>query len=231
MPDWKEPGAYGFTAALDRRGWAWEFLRRNADYRADYTAAKAEFEQLAAKVGSRSKLVAQFRGGLPNPLATAGRRWFIDGAIHDPDLSNPAEFLITVFPCLLDWERRDDYFAPVAVDDDAIRQRDPYAVVVFNLSRPLKSQLAQAARLLAQRQEKVLPTTGRNWKPKEWLRSLRLLDAKVAGATTKAILAGMPEYYQHLPLSLDGKAVAADRLSDHLYVARHLCHCPFVLLV
>lgn len=31
-PDWRRSETYEYTRALPRRGWAWEFLRRNPDY-------------------------------------------------------------------------------------------------------------------------------------------------------------------------------------------------------
>ncbi|WP_265518234.1 transcriptional regulator domain-containing protein [Nitratireductor luteus] len=32
-PDWRNEKAYAYTAQLTRRGWAWEFLRRNPEFR------------------------------------------------------------------------------------------------------------------------------------------------------------------------------------------------------
>lgn len=34
-PDWRRPETYAYTETLTRRGWAWEFLRRNPAFRAD----------------------------------------------------------------------------------------------------------------------------------------------------------------------------------------------------
>ncbi|HEX4956516.1 MAG TPA: DUF6499 domain-containing protein [Thermoanaerobaculia bacterium] len=34
MPDWRNPADYAYTANLTLHDWAWEFLRRNAQYRA-----------------------------------------------------------------------------------------------------------------------------------------------------------------------------------------------------
>jgi hypothetical protein len=44
MLNWKIDSEYEFTKTLDDKGWAWEFLRRNAEYRASWSefAAKAE---------------------------------------------------------------------------------------------------------------------------------------------------------------------------------------------
>lgn len=33
QPDWRNENAYAYTARLTRRGWAWEFLRRNPEFR------------------------------------------------------------------------------------------------------------------------------------------------------------------------------------------------------
>jgi hypothetical protein len=36
MHDWSNAQAYDYTQALSPRGWAWEFLRRNPDFRAEW---------------------------------------------------------------------------------------------------------------------------------------------------------------------------------------------------
>ena len=36
QPDWRNRSHYDYTASLSRQGWAWEFLRRNPDYRQDF---------------------------------------------------------------------------------------------------------------------------------------------------------------------------------------------------
>ena len=39
--DWRSPGAYAFADRLAPEGLAWEFLRRNPEYRTDASAAAA----------------------------------------------------------------------------------------------------------------------------------------------------------------------------------------------
>lgn len=39
--DWRSPAAYDYAAAMEASGLAWEFLRRNPDYRYAYEAAQA----------------------------------------------------------------------------------------------------------------------------------------------------------------------------------------------
>jgi hypothetical protein len=41
MPDWRHAEDYAFTADLTRHQWAWEFLRRNPDYRRQWAAFAA----------------------------------------------------------------------------------------------------------------------------------------------------------------------------------------------
>lgn len=46
-PDWKNEADYAFTESLSQEGWAWEFLRRNEDYRKSWIAFQkqaAEYE-------------------------------------------------------------------------------------------------------------------------------------------------------------------------------------------
>jgi len=46
--DWRSAAAYADTAALPVSGWAWEFLRRNPDYRAETRAGALTAKQRAA---------------------------------------------------------------------------------------------------------------------------------------------------------------------------------------
>ena len=41
-PDWRNENSYNYTAKLTRAGWAWEFLRRNPEFRNDYARVKAK---------------------------------------------------------------------------------------------------------------------------------------------------------------------------------------------
>ncbi|HEV2549416.1 MAG TPA: DUF6499 domain-containing protein [Stellaceae bacterium] len=36
-PDWRDASSYAYTQELSPEGWAWEFLRRNSDYRAAWS--------------------------------------------------------------------------------------------------------------------------------------------------------------------------------------------------
>ena len=43
LPDWTDERAYDYTARLARREWAWEFLRRNRDFRSAWRNAQLEY--------------------------------------------------------------------------------------------------------------------------------------------------------------------------------------------
>ncbi|EHK54580.1 transcriptional regulator domain-containing protein [Allomesorhizobium alhagi] len=45
-PDWWDKNSYDYTAHLTRRGWAWEFLRRNPAFRHDLAIALERAEWL-----------------------------------------------------------------------------------------------------------------------------------------------------------------------------------------
>jgi hypothetical protein len=40
--DWRSPAVYAYVSDLDPSGFAWEFLRRNPEYRREYRAVSGE---------------------------------------------------------------------------------------------------------------------------------------------------------------------------------------------
>lgn len=54
LPDWRNAGAYSYTEKLTRAGWAWEFLRRNSAFRADYArVVEASGPHRSKRIGVR----------------------------------------------------------------------------------------------------------------------------------------------------------------------------------
>ena len=51
--DWRSPAAYGYAAQLDAGGVAWEFLRRNRAYQAEYAAVTANGDSGADQAARR----------------------------------------------------------------------------------------------------------------------------------------------------------------------------------
>src|SRR5690349_4501121 len=51
VPNWKDQADYAFPESFPDAGWAWEFLRRNDEYRADYLAYVKKRDELIGQSG------------------------------------------------------------------------------------------------------------------------------------------------------------------------------------
>ena len=51
VPEWSREADYTFTQSLSRELWAWQFLRRNPEYRADWQRFWAIWQALEADYG------------------------------------------------------------------------------------------------------------------------------------------------------------------------------------
>ena len=47
-PDWRSASAYAYVHELNRREFAWEYLRRNPSYKRDYRGANHRMESIDA---------------------------------------------------------------------------------------------------------------------------------------------------------------------------------------
>lgn len=52
LPDWTDERAYDYTIRMARREWAWEFLRRNPEFRIAWRAAQLEYGLVGYDVGT-----------------------------------------------------------------------------------------------------------------------------------------------------------------------------------
>lgn len=198
--------AYSYCASLTRDQWAWEFLRRNPDYRRDYQAFIAIWRALEADYGappnrdfSRWKLDPRAYGPLPGNAELAasggelctvdddrvllecwmGAKWGFHKFPLDPERVAPG-------PDELSWRPPPQPGMPVEA---------PYRLdLTFDLSLPLPPQLEAAKfRLVSRaaelrRQGFAAPKSVANqWE--HWLEMLRQLDgAKVTDADSAGLL-------------------------------------------
>jgi hypothetical protein len=200
--------AYALCAALTRDQWAWEFLRRNPDYRRDYLAFITIWRALEADYGmpphrdfSRWKQDPRAYGPLPgdaeltapgSELCTVdddrvllecwmGAKWGFHKFPLDPARTAPA-------PDELSWRPPPQPGVPI----DA-----PYRLdLTFDLSLPLPPQLEAAKlRLVSRaaelrRQGLAAPKTVANQRAR-WTTMLRVLDGVAApDVDTVALLDG-----------------------------------------
>jgi len=194
--------AYAHCDALTRDQWAWEFLRRNPDYRADYRRFIALWQALEADYGvppqrdfQRWKQDPRAYGPLPGDAELAapsgelcvvdddrvllecwmGAKWGYYKFPLDPERGTPPG------PDELSWRPPP---APASRPADDVYRLD----IPFDLSLPLPPQLEAAKfRLVGRaaelrRQGLAAPMTVDNQRAR-WTRMLQLLDAAAAGET------------------------------------------------
>ncbi len=197
--------AYAHCAALTRDQWAWEFLRRNPDYRRDYLAFITIWRTLEADYGtpphrdfSRWKQDPRAYGPLPGDAELAasggelctvdddrvllecwmGAKWGFHKFPLDPARTAPG-------PDELSWHPPPQPNAPI----DAPWRLD----IAFDLSLPLPPQLEAAKfRLVSRaaelrRQGRAVPKTVANQRER-WIAMLRLLDGDTTPDTDSAKL-------------------------------------------
>ncbi len=203
MRDPRNPANYRFAERLTREQWAWEFLRRNPDYRREWADFDATWRILEAAYGSPPN--RDFTAWKQDPRAwvpasecpegecrvdqdkvliecALGSRWGFYKFPPDPADDDP------VGGGRLTWrERRSDHTVEVGPDDGDWLGTDPSRIAIgFDLRLPLRDQIEQAKRYLqmVQRQRVregiVVPATVARLRER-WTRCLRLLDADSAG--------------------------------------------------
>ncbi len=203
MPGWRDSGAYDYTWALGAAQWAWEFLRRNPAYRADYAAFITTWRALEADYGAPPE--RDFQSWKADPRAylvvgedegadgcrvdqdkvliecALGEKWGFYQFPRDPDL--PA----TAFDEPQPWRGLSRPLQVVTGADLAYLGSDPARVALgFDLDLPLGEQLERARLYLGslyarrRRDGRVQPRTVAGLSGR-WCRYLRMLDAEAAG--------------------------------------------------
>jgi hypothetical protein len=75
--DWRDPEAYSWMKVLPKHAWAWEFLRRNLDYRAAWEASQSGQKEVLYSQG-----ITVIDNGALNPDAA---RWGLVSPFENPD--------------------------------------------------------------------------------------------------------------------------------------------------
>lgn len=203
MRDWTDSKAYEFTSALTPEQWAWEFLRRNPEYRSQWQAFWETRQSLEAIYGRPpdrdfNAWKQDLRAWVPASECGAGEcrmdqdkvliecafgaRWGFYKFPPDPDQDD------AVGRGLLTWREPDrEGPEPLGLEDRGYLGDDLAKVALgFDLRLPLRAQLEQAKRLLQvlqrqRRQQGMQLMTVVNFVA-QWRLYLRLLDAEGQGA-------------------------------------------------
>jgi len=219
--DWRQEADYAYCQQLDLAGWAWQFLRRNPAYQADYAEFITLWQQLEEAYGAPPQ--RDFFKWKQDPrawraeaeIATCGseicpgendqvliecwlgakwgfRKFPIDPAILLPDSLSWREFPIQV----------------AAIESPGFVPSPDRLALIFDLALPLPAQLEAAKhRLIA---ASIRLTGTGNPAPRNlregapiWLTQLRILDALAASEA-------LPKIAQALNLHATGLEVLVE---------------------
>jgi hypothetical protein len=192
MPDWRNGAEYRFPPDFPAYRWAWEFLRRNPEYRNDWATALVRFLASPEDFGLDTPDPAAFDGGWnPDPkhpnfyLGFAEKEKWGVGDLVNPEIDDP---YFLAFPA----QYGHLYFFHGSGPTTPKGAQFPWAF--FDLHRSLRRQLNAVGRALAtvQKRQGIKP---RGIKPHRdlWPHYLRLLDADLDGRTPKQIADALQE--------------------------------------
>ena len=190
VPDWREPNAYPKELTPD--GWAWEFLRRNDDYRRyflqhhDTPSIPSNFARALDSPTAQTKRAGADSSGTKERVI---QNWgFLLMRPVDPSLSAVEYPSVRFWPT--EWRTLAAKWKPsrmraVKVEWD-LSMRE--VAIKFDAALPLQGQLAAARKLLQERQRNLavlesVRKKARKVSRKNLVTSLRILDAIAVGAS------------------------------------------------
>lgn len=194
MRDWRNPADYRFPRNFPAHRWAWEFLRRNPDYRDEWHAVLSRFRSKSGEFHEPQDWIERLRRG-EYLVPTAGmltddpedpvfslpvneaRKWGLRELVN-PFTDDPGE--LGFF---------DHGILRVMDEGASMKSRGPaYPIVVFDLHHPLKPQLQAIVPRLTHLQKSLgIRHKQAKHHRKLWPRYLRLLDADLDGRTRRQI--------------------------------------------
>ena len=206
LPNWRVEEEYAFLSNASLPEWAWEFLRRNPGYRADYKSCYGENKNLAEeneydppKNPNESKeqyIARMLHQGLEYSIKEfpqlCAEKWGIQN-MHSPYKPLPYGGIFSQLPklprVLTDLEQAEQYFENTDHFNDentfigtTSSSKMDVAVVVFDMKISIAEQLEQIRhRLLAMQQcLEIIPAKKERTSGQKgkWLRHIRVLDAK-----------------------------------------------------
>lgn len=183
-PDWTDPSNYAHLARSSLTRLAWEFLRRNPDYRANWSL----YLSLAAQLqGGPEAMVPDPQGSsaLVPLVVLHGRRWRLDHIVDPCAVS--AKFASS--GARVELPMAGPLVPLTAENPHGMQQHTRWLIVRLDLALPLN--VIEAAALGAIRGERrrriargvVHPITSRAQSIRRYIEYLRILDAEAAGAS------------------------------------------------
>ncbi len=228
--DWKNEKDYDYMDNHTPELWAWEFLRRNPEYRKDWDTALAIWKK-NNKSDAPNYWAPLFGSSCseenhqPDTLSFSGARskWglYIDEIIN-PDIDKPlVEYPYSLFYTYDSFYEKDDFHLLPELNDLE-------CVTVFDLAKPIQQQLEHFKSILEDYQSSLAAYTEleipkvKN-KSIYWKDYIRILDAYEANAEKKDIASVIfpektnthPEYYGNE--TVRDSLEAAEKIRDENY--------------
>jgi len=191
-PDWRKPEDYAFTDGLTPLQWAWEFLRRNPEYRKSW-------ERYVDGVSTYGEDPSS---PIPDEFCGA-EKWGLRGSYLDPDISyddKDIKFIPLVHPGFL-MLIPEKPIKGIRIVGQLPDHSTGSCLIEFNFHQPIKPQIDKANQQLHQLQQeskKIGIKIREAFKPRrnkktggtlsdEWTPLLRILDANASGVKDKEI--------------------------------------------
>jgi Family of unknown function (DUF6499) len=173
MPDWRDPAQYPRDRSPLRQ-WAWEFLRRNPEYRAGWREHIEPFYDPAWRRDQDVGAVGPAHGAPADKQAELVHHFGLDSFPPSPDDGLPPLFTRTGLRYTAEREAR-------------MLLHPGQIAVIFDLTRPIRRQLAAAKMVFDEEKRRgEIPGPHRN-RIELFAPYLRVLDGVAAGATHSAI--------------------------------------------
>jgi len=186
--NWRDPKDYGFTKKLTSEGWAWEFLRRNPEYRKDWERELKIYVQKQRENPTEKLSVDDPWFGI-TPVEDSSLRWGLY-VLANPDQDTPYLLFKRLFGRIT-LSKRFEFFMGTPIED--IENCKPEAIpdgkasVMFDLRIPIKPQIEKARKALLRIQQelkdkRIIKIINPRLRRSQWPDDLRVFDAKTEGS-------------------------------------------------
>ncbi len=198
LPDFTNEDEYSFLDSASPEVWAWEFLRRNPEYKKDwdryvtYLHCKETYKSNLQEISEKTKKIyaEKIKEGVnylsppKGEIELLANKWNLNW-LYDPSKSyeQGVYFLKVIpFPQHIYFADHMDEFLETkefSADYSELIVKENFATLVFDLSYPLAKQLTAANETLKKlaKQHKPEQKNEDALKPTFWKRHLRVLDA------------------------------------------------------
>lgn len=183
LPDWRDEAAYGSTTSWGVDRWRWEFTRRREDVRSEFDA---NCQETYKKDLEHNQLPDVAPPRPEEPGFSAGSHLAIELGYHglpNPRISDQPDYII--------WNSK-GRDAVMVCHADAIRNPKIQSII-FDMTKPLRPQIASAEKYLKEMQEEVAGRVAqKRYHTEKFLTYLRVLDARECGASWSEIATILP---------------------------------------